>query len=123
MMKPVPRLRNLHKPMIPNSRGTTVSGWISRKAFRTPEKKRRTSDMRMDLVHVGQRVSIGRKEARVVVELPDQRSVGIPVGPMQRNMAVHFVREVRIRFLHPVHRVLQAWITARLADFGFAHCL
>src|SRR5436190_14304925 len=66
-------------------------------------------------------VAIRRNRAKIIVELPQERTVGFPVGAMQRQMARLFVRQAWVGFLHPRHCLPRIWITFGASLFQVPH--
>ena len=71
--------------------------------FEPPEEKGGASNLAEELYGVCHVVAVGRNGARIVVEFPEERAVGIPVGAVEREVARDFVGEARIGFLHARH--------------------
>src|SRR5215469_7620109 len=93
------------------------------KAFCAPEQQRGRGDLSKDLYGVLNVVAVGRESADVVIKLPYQGTVGVPVGAVQGEMAGDFVREPRVGFLHTSHRRLQALVAVRDPLFDAADIL
>src|SRR6266700_7099225 len=55
------------------------------KTFQSPEKHGGRSDLAVDLSAIGDVVAERRHGAHIVIELPGQRSIGVPVGSVQRE--------------------------------------
>src|ERR1700676_4891863 len=68
-------------------------------------------------------MAIRRENASVVVELPDQRAIGVPVGAMQSEVASCFGGQIRVGFLHAGSSRFEVEITARLAESGLTDVL
>ena len=120
VMHPVPRVIHLHHAVILDDVGLPARFRVRRPALFAPVQQRRAGDAGHHFLRVFDVVAIRDKRAHVIVELPGDGSVGVPVGAVQRQMRGHFVREKRIRFLHPRDRRFQRRIVVRSPVFGLA---
>src|SRR6267378_4891850 len=65
------------------------------KTFQAPEKEYGIGDLAEKLDGVFHVVTVRGNGAGVVVEFPEQGTVGLPIGAVQRQMACDLVRETR----------------------------
>src|SRR5260370_22783532 len=93
------------------------------KALRSPKQERGRSDLSKNLDRVLNVVAVRREGADIVIKLPHQRTVGIPVRTMERELASDVIGESRLKFLHPRHGCLQVRGAVRNPLFDTAHVL
>jgi hypothetical protein len=120
MVHPVSGVRNLDEPGI----GNGVFSWIRygyrEEALQTPEEQSGTHNPAIELNAIVDAVPVGRENACIVIELPHQRTVRVPVGAVQGQVARHFVGEMWIGFLHSRDRSAEVRVGLCLAFFGLA---
>src|SRR5689334_5834032 len=92
-------------------------------ALKPPEEQGGRGDLAVDLSSIIYMVAEGRDGAHVVIELPDEGTIGTPIRAVKREMAGDLIREVRVGFLHARHSGVQAGIAAHGAFFNIAHVL
>src|SRR5262249_28806197 len=118
---PVTRLGYRNQPTISYSPDSSIVFRHRREAFETPEEQRGRGDSTINLCGVRNVVTVGRKSANVIIELPHHAAVCVPVRAVSREMARNFVRKVRVRLLHASNCRVQTRITSRLSFFHLAH--
>jgi hypothetical protein len=92
MLQPVAGLVNLDDASIGDFLGQGIGFRILGKTLASPEKQRRTGNLAQDLGGFLQVRALGRKHPGVVVEFPDDGTVGVPVGAMQGQVLGHLIR-------------------------------
>src|SRR5215470_13413111 len=115
MMYPMTRVRNFDQAMVFDNLRSPVRFGIGGPTLHPPEQQRGTGDLAQDLPRVINVGPVWREASRKVVELPDQRSVRIPVRAMERQMAGDLVREVWVGFFHSRDRRFKIGVTTRLS--------
>src|SRR5579859_2950039 len=83
-----------------------VAGIVFRereKAFESPEEQRGAGDLGEKLDGIFHVMAVRRNGAGVIIEFPEQRAVGLPIGAVQGEVAGDFVGEPRVRFFHAGH--------------------
>jgi hypothetical protein len=91
-----------------------------KKGFESPEEQRRASDLAEKLDGVAHVMSVGRDRSDVVVEFPEQRAVGIPIGAVEGEMTGDLVGEPRVRFFHARDCGIEAPVALGAALFEVA---
>src|SRR5579871_5620715 len=123
MMNPVPGARNFYQPMVPDDRCPAIGLRILRPALHPPKQQHWTDDLPQNRPKVLNVMAVRRENAGVVIKLPNQRTIRIPIGAMQGEMAGHLVGEMRVRLLHARHGGFQIPIAARFTALGLPDVL
>src|SRR5881628_3819982 len=89
VMDPVPRARDVDQGVVRDGADAAVEFGIDGPALEPAQQQRRARDLAPDLGSVPHVEAVGREGADVVVELPGQGPVGVPVRAVERQMARH----------------------------------
>ena len=91
VMQPVAGLIHLDDASICDFLRQRIGFRVLGETLPSPEQQRRTRDLAQNLGGFLQIRAVGRKQARVVIELPDDGPVRVPIGAVQGQMLGHFV--------------------------------
>jgi len=121
VVHPVSGVGHFDEAAIADGLEARISFGNGEKASESPEEQDGTSDLAEDFDGIDDVVAVGRESAGVGVELPEQGTVGVEIGAVQREVTSDVVGKARIGFFHAGHGGVEAGVTFGAALFQVAN--